>query len=75
MQEETDEIARIYQEGRNLGESLQALKVMMSELGLCEPYAIPPLQTIDTPSQEVIREMTRNVMAKYKIKEEYGLPL
>lgn len=75
MQEETDEIARIYQKDRNLGESLQALKVMMSELGLCEPHAIPPLQTLDIPSQETIREMTRNVMVKYSIKEENGRPL
>lgn len=75
VQEETDEIARIYQKDRNLGESIQALKVMMSELGLCEPYAIPPLQTLDIPSQEIIREMTRNVMVKYNIREECGLPL
>jgi len=42
LQQQTDDIAYIYQDGRSLGESLQALKVMMSELGLCEPNAIPP---------------------------------
>jgi dihydrodipicolinate synthase/N-acetylneuraminate lyase len=68
LQKETDEIACIYQKDRNLGESLQALKVMMSELGLCETYAIPPLQVLDNSSQEAIREATRIILDKYNIK-------
>lgn len=69
LQQQTDEIARIYQDGRSLGESLQALKVMMSVLGLCESYAIPPLQTLDGPSQERIRELTRQMVKKYDLKK------
>jgi 4-hydroxy-tetrahydrodipicolinate synthase len=68
LQQETDDIAGIYQKERNLGESLQALKVMMSEMGLCMPYAIPPLNTLDNSSQEAIREATRRVMQKYNLK-------
>ena len=68
LQKETDEIAGIYQKGRNLGESLQALKVMMSELGLCKPYTIPPLDTMDNSSQDVIREATRRMMRMYNLK-------
>jgi 4-hydroxy-tetrahydrodipicolinate synthase len=68
LQKETDEIAGIYQKGRNLGESLQALKVMMSEMGLCDPNAIPPLQSLDLESQEAVRKATRQVMKKYKHK-------
>ena len=68
LQKESDDIAGIYQKDRNLGESLQVLKVMMSELGLCEPNAIPPLQTLDISSQESIREKTRKAMEKYNIK-------
>jgi len=68
LQKVTDDIAGIYQKDRNLGESLQALKVMMSELGLCEPNAIPPLQTLDISLQETIRKSTRNVMEKYNLK-------
>jgi dihydrodipicolinate synthase/N-acetylneuraminate lyase len=67
LQNQTDEIASIYQDGLSLGDSLQALKVMMSELGLCEPYAIPPLQTCDTRSQEQIRAATRQIMQKYNL--------
>lgn len=67
LQDQTDEIAGIYQDGMSLGDSLQALKVMMNEMGLCEPYAIPPLQTCDPLSQERIREETRKIMKKYNI--------
>jgi 4-hydroxy-tetrahydrodipicolinate synthase len=68
LQKETDDIATIYQNGRNLGESLQALKVMMSELGLCQPFAIPPLKALDGSSQEAIREATRRIIQKYRLK-------
>jgi 4-hydroxy-tetrahydrodipicolinate synthase len=68
LQKQTDEIARIYQDGRSLGGSLQALKVMMSEMGLCKPYAIPPLQTCDSLSQEKIRAETRIIMQKYRLR-------
>ena len=67
LQAQTDEIAHIYQNGRSLGDSLQALKVMMNELGLCEPFAIPPLQTCDPQSQEHIRAATRMIMNKYNL--------
>jgi len=69
LQKQIDEIALIYQDGRSLAESLQALKVMMSELGLCEPYVIPPLQTLDTQSQETIRIATRQIMQKYNMQK------
>jgi 4-hydroxy-tetrahydrodipicolinate synthase len=68
LQKETDDIASIYQKGRILGESLQALKVMMSEMGLCEANAIPPLQPLDLSAQEAVREATRQVMERYSIK-------
>jgi len=68
LQQETDDIAGIYQKGRNLGESLQALKVMMSEMGLCETNAIPPLQPLDLSAQESVREATRQAMERYSIK-------
>ena len=70
LQEQTDEIARIYQNGRSLGDSLQALKVMMNEMGLCEPYAIPPLQTCDPLCQESIIAATRKIMHKYKLQQK-----
>src|SRR5699024_2334553 len=43
LQKETDDISNIYQEGRNLSESLAALKVIMKHFDFCETYVLPPL--------------------------------
>ncbi|MFV0291498.1 MAG: dihydrodipicolinate synthase family protein [Mangrovibacterium sp.] len=43
LQDKTNELGLIYQQGRTLGESLVALKVIMSELGLCETRVTSPL--------------------------------
>jgi 4-hydroxy-tetrahydrodipicolinate synthase len=68
LQKETDEIAKIYQSGRTLGNSVQALKVMMSVLGLCQPYALPPLTDLTFAEQkEIIRE-TEIIIEKYQIR-------
>lgn len=69
LQAETDEIARIYQSGRTLGNSLQALKVMMSVQGLCQPYAIPPLTDLSTEEQKEIIKETQLIIDKYKLKQ------
>lgn len=61
LQEETNEIARIYQAGRTLGESLTALKVMMQTDGLCDPYMLPPLTRLPIEEEERIAELARQV--------------
>lgn len=43
LQEVSDALGDIYQQGRSLGESLWGLKVLMGELGLCNSYMMPPL--------------------------------
>ncbi len=43
LQELSDTLGNLYQQGRTLGESLWALKVVMKELGLCETNVMPPL--------------------------------
>lgn len=53
LQDETNAIARIYQEGRTLGESLTALKVMMQTRGLCDPYMLSPLTRL--PKEEEMK--------------------
>jgi len=65
LQTETDEIAKIYQSGRTLGNSLQALKVMMSVQGLCQPYAIPPLTDLPAAEQKEIIRATELIIEKY----------
>ncbi len=39
----SDRLGSLYQQGRTLGESLWALKVLMKEFRLCERFVLPPL--------------------------------
>lgn len=43
LQDLSNALGNLYQQGRTLGESLWALKVVMKERGLCEPFVLPPL--------------------------------
>lgn len=63
LQTETDAIAKIYQEGRTLGESLAALKVMMKTKGLCEPYMLSPLTSLTDDQQTKVIERTRQIVS------------
>lgn len=58
LQQETDEIARIYQEGRTLGQSLAALKVMMSSKNLCGCGMLSPLTRLTTEEEQQIIQKT-----------------
>ncbi len=61
LQDETNAIAKIYQEGRTLGESLTALKVMMQTDGLCEPYMLAPLTRLPEEVEAGIAARARMV--------------
>ena len=54
LQDETNEIAKIYQKDRTLGQSLTALKVMMQTKGLCEPWMLMPLTRLSTFEERAI---------------------
>ncbi|HID56608.1 TPA: dihydrodipicolinate synthase family protein [Candidatus Poribacteria bacterium] len=56
LQVETDRITKIYAMGRGLTQSLAALKVMMSELGLCQPWVLPPILPLAEEERARIRE-------------------
>ncbi|HEV9035919.1 MAG TPA: dihydrodipicolinate synthase family protein [Puia sp.] len=43
LQAISDQLGASYQSGRSLGESLAALKSLMHQRGLCQPYMMPPL--------------------------------
>ncbi|MBN2698263.1 MAG: dihydrodipicolinate synthase family protein [Bacteroidales bacterium] len=43
LQKRTDYYSSLYQKGRKLNQSLPALKLMLSGLGVCEPHVLPPL--------------------------------
>jgi 4-hydroxy-tetrahydrodipicolinate synthase len=48
-------VAGLYQKGRNLNESLAALKAAMHLRGLCAPVVVPPLRKVSTAELEKIR--------------------
>lgn len=48
-------VASLYQKGRNLNESLAALKAAMHCRGLCTPDVLPPLRIMPVPEIEKIR--------------------
>ena len=54
LQDETNEIAKIYQKDRTLGQSLAALKVMMQTKGLCEPWMLMPLTRLSTFEERAV---------------------
>ena len=55
LQDETNEIAKIYQKDRTLGQSLTALKVMMQSKGLCEPWMLMPLTRLSAEEEQAIK--------------------
>ena len=55
LHDETNEIAKIYQAGRTLGQSLTALKVMMQTKGLCEPWMLMPLTRLSAEEEQSIK--------------------
>ena len=48
-------VAALYQKGRNLNESLSALKAAMHLRGLCAPLVLPPLRKVSAAELEKIR--------------------
>jgi 4-hydroxy-tetrahydrodipicolinate synthase len=70
LQAETNEVAQVYQAGRTLGQSLAALKTMMSSAGLCEPNVLPPLTNLSPAEQQAVLKATEEVAKKYCISLE-----
>jgi hypothetical protein len=48
LQEKTESISRLYQEGRKLNRSIPALKLLLSLRDLCGPDVLPPLYRMKT---------------------------
>lgn len=47
LQTQLDDLAKVFQGNHTLGQSLAALKCLMHHVGLCEPYVLPPLRTLN----------------------------
>lgn len=55
LDKQMNAVAEIYQKGRSLGESLAALKAMLSLRGICGPTVLPPLLPVDSADLENLR--------------------
>lgn len=64
LQEKTNEIAKIYQAGRILGQTLTALKVMMQTRGLCDPWMLPPLTRLPEAEEKEIASKAQSITNK-----------
>lgn len=51
LQEQTNRLGALYQNGRTLGESLAALKVVMNRCGLCGTQVMPPIYRLDDAAE------------------------
>jgi dihydrodipicolinate synthase/N-acetylneuraminate lyase len=64
MQALSDAYGNVYQGGRTLGESLWALKVLMHEEQICQPYVMPPLQPQSREEERKLKEAYKTLTAK-----------
>ena len=67
LQIETDEIAKIYQKDRTLGQSLAAAKVIMKYFGLCDTFMMPPLTKLSEEEEKSIIKNLEKIQQDIKI--------
>jgi hypothetical protein len=65
LQQLTIEIGKVNTTGLTLGESLCGLKVIMSMVGLCDYYMLPPLTTLSDDIVERIKQEAKPIVEKY----------
>lgn len=56
LQQKTNDLSALYQKGRNLSESLAALKVIMSVKGICGTQMMPPIYPMNQEIENTYRE-------------------
>ncbi len=60
LQAEIDPIANLHQRDMPGSEAIAALKVMMKEMGLCEPWVLPPLSRLNPEKEnQITNEMKK----------------
>lgn len=64
MQKLSDLYGNVYQAGRTLGESLWALKVLMSQSGICGDTVMPPLQAQNEEEKQKLIQSLENIKNK-----------
>ncbi len=64
-QERTNTISEVYQKGKSIYESIPSLKVIMSEYGLCNPVAVPPMYAPDAEEQKALKANIRKELGDF----------
>lgn len=67
LQKLSDLLGNLYQQGKLLGESLWALKVLMHEHGLCEPNVMPPLQPLSKEDENNLHKELHRIINEEQI--------
>lgn len=67
LQKLSDTLGNLYQQGRTLGESLWALKVLMKELNLCEPVVLLPLYPQAKEEEEKLKSAFQQMISNKEI--------
>jgi dihydrodipicolinate synthase/N-acetylneuraminate lyase len=62
LQQRSDVLGNVYQQGKLLGESLWALKVIMKQKGLCDTFMMPPLQQLSAEEEQKIIKAYKEVI-------------
>lgn len=62
LQSLSDALGNLYQQGRTLGESLWALKVLMNEIGLCGTQVMPPLYAQGHDEEQRLRSAFQQLL-------------
>lgn len=62
---QTSTWSELYQDGRTLGESIAALKVIMSGMDLCAPYVMLPIIELDENEKERLLKIVKEEMKYY----------
>lgn len=61
-QDQTDVVGEVYQYQKNISESIPALKVIMSEYGLCKPFVMPPMYELEIKEQKKLKQQIKEVL-------------
>lgn len=67
LQELTNQLGALYQKDRTLGESLAALKVVMSEKQLCGTQVMPPIYTQDETKEKTYRTEIKSFLTNLNL--------
>jgi dihydrodipicolinate synthase/N-acetylneuraminate lyase len=67
LQELSDLLGNLYQQGRTLGASLWSLKVVMNELNLCEPFVLPPLYSQTAEEEQKLQAVLKEIVSNKEI--------